>query len=67
MKITTKILETKVENYNRISDVKLKLNNDCVDGINLYTETNNFICCGKSAQVAMVLDALLMVKHLENN
>lgn len=67
MKITVKILETKVANYNQIADVKVKLNNDCVEGINLYTEHNNFICSGKCSQVAMVLDALIMMKHLEKN
>ena len=34
---TRKILETKVKNYNSISDIKLKLNDDVVGAINLYT------------------------------
>lgn len=67
MRITTKILETKVENYNRIAEVKLKLNNDCVGGMNLYTEHNNLVCSGKGSEIAMVLDALLMIKHFEKN
>lgn len=35
MRTTRKMLETKVNNYNSISDIKLKLNDDVVGAINL--------------------------------
>ena len=41
MRITRKQLETKVNSYNSISDIKLKLNDDVIGAINLYTEDNN--------------------------
>lgn len=65
MRITEKILKTKIENYNRISDVKLKLNNDVAVGVNLYTENNNLVASGKVSQIDLVLDALITVKRLE--
>ncbi len=65
MRITEKILKTKIENYNRISDVKLKLNNDVAVGVNLYTEDNNLVASGKVSQIDLVLDALITVKRLE--
>ena len=40
MRITRKQLETKVNSYNSISDIKLKLNDDVIGAINLYTEDN---------------------------
>ena len=43
MRTTKKVLEAKVNNYNSISNVKLKLNDDVVGAINLYTEDNNRI------------------------
>lgn len=43
MRTTRKVLEAKVNNYNNISDIKLKLNDDIVGAINLYTEDNNRI------------------------
>ena len=43
MRTTRKVLEAKVNNYNSISNVKLKLNDDVVGAINLYTEDNNSI------------------------
>lgn len=68
MRTTRKVLEAKVNNYNSIesSIVKLKLNNDVVGGINLYTEDNQLITSGKLSEVATILDALINLKHLED-
>lgn len=68
MRTTIKVLEAKVNNYNSIesSIVKLKLNNDVVGGINLYTEDNQLITSGKLSEVATILDALINLKHLED-
>lgn len=66
MRITRKILETKVKNYNSISDIKLKLNDDVIGAINLYTEGNNRIATATNKEMLIILDALINVKALEN-
>lgn len=66
MRTTTKILEAKVNNYNSISNVKLKLNNDVVGAINLYTEDNNRIATATNKEMLIILDALINIKALEN-
>ena len=66
MRTTRKILETKVKNYNSISDIKLKLNDDVVGAINLYTEDNNRIATATNKEMFTILDALINVKALEN-
>lgn len=66
MRTTRKALEAKVKNYNSISDVKLKLNDDVVGAINLYTEDNNRIATAKAGEMFIILDALINVKALEN-
>lgn len=68
MRTTRKQLETKVNNYNNIesSIVKLKLNDDVVGGINLYTVDNQLITSGKLSEIAKTLDALINLKHLED-
>ena len=66
MRTTRKILETKVKNYNSISDIKLKLNDDVVGAINLYTEDNNRIATATMKDMYNILDALINVKALEN-
>lgn len=66
MRTTRKILETKVKNYNSISDIKLKLNDDVVGAINLYTEDNNRIATATNKEMLIILDALINVKALEN-
>ena len=66
MRTTKKILETKVKNYNSISDIKLKLNDDVVGAINLYTEDNNRIATATMKNIFTILDALINVKALEN-
>ena len=65
MRITKKILIAKVERYNSIATVKVKLNDDVIGGINLYTENNNIIATGKYSEIALVLDALFNIKALE--
>ena len=63
---TRKILEAKVNNYNSISDIKLKLNDDVVGAINLYTEDNNRIATATNKEMLIILDALINIKALEN-
>lgn len=67
MRITRKQLETKVNNYNSISDIKLKLNDDVIGAINLYTEDNNRIVTATTKEMFYILDALINVKALERN
>ena len=66
MRTTRKVLEAKVKNYNNISDIKLKLNDDVVGAINLYTEDNNRIATATNKEMLIILDALINVKALEN-
>lgn len=66
MRTTRKVLEAKVNNYNSISNVKLKLNDDVVGAINLYTEDNNRIATATNKEMLIILDALINVKALEN-
>ena len=67
MRITRKQLETKVNSYNSISDIKLKLNDDVIGAINLYTEGNNRIATATTKEMFYILDALINVKALERN
>ena len=67
MRITRKQLETKVNSYNSISDIKLKLNDDVIGAINLYTEDNNRIATTTLKEMFYILDALINVKALERN
>ena len=66
MRTTRKVLEAKVNNYNNISDIKLKLNDDIVGAINLYTEDNNRIATATNKEMLIILDALINIKALEN-
>ena len=66
MRTTRKVLEAKVNNYNSISNVKLKLNDDVVGAINLYTEDNNRIATATNKEMLVILDALINVKAFEN-
>lgn len=67
MKTTRKVLEAKVNNYNSISDIKLKLNDDIVGAINLYTEDNNRIATATNKEMFTILDALINIKALEKS
>lgn len=66
MRTTRKVLEAKVNNYNSISNVKLKFNDDVVGAINLYTEDNNRIATATNKEMLIILDALINIKALEN-
>lgn len=66
MRTTRKVLEAKVNNYNSISDIKLKLNDDIVGAINLYTEDNNRIATATNKEMLTILDVLINIKALEN-
>lgn len=67
MRVTRKVLEAKVNNYNSISDIKLKLNYDAVGVINLYTEDNERIATATTKEMFYILDALFNVKAFEGN
>lgn len=67
MRTTRKVLEAKVNNYNNISDIKLKLNDDIVGAINLYTEDNNRIATATNKEMLTILDALINIKALEKS
>lgn len=67
MKTTRKVLEAKVNNYNSISDIKLKLNDDIVGAINLYTEDNNRIATATNKEMLTILDVLINIKALEKS
>ena len=66
MRTTRKQLEAKVKNYNSISEIKLKLNDDVVGAINLYTEDNSRIATATMKEMYNILDALINVKAFEN-
>ena len=66
MRTTRKVLEAKVNNYNSISNVKLKLNDDVDGAINLYTEDNNRLATATNKEMLLILDALINIKALEN-
>ena len=65
MRITRKQLETKVNNFNSISAINLKLNDDVVGAINLYTEDNNRIATATYKEMSLILDALTNLKALD--
>lgn len=65
MRITRKQLETKVNNYNNISNIKLKLNDDMVGAINLYTTDNQRIATGTTKEIYLILEALTNIKYIE--
>ncbi|MDE7432162.1 MAG: hypothetical protein K2N34_09655 [Lachnospiraceae bacterium] len=67
MRTTRKQLEAKVNNYNGISDIKLKLNDDVVGAINLYTQNNNHIATATIKEMYSILDALINIKAIERN
>ena len=67
MRITRKQLVAKVNNYNSISDIKLKLNDDVIGAVNLYTEDNNRIATATTKEKFTILDALINIKALERN
>ena len=60
MRTTRKVLEAKVNNYNSISNVKLKLNDDVVGAINLYTEDNNRIATATNKEFFKLFQYLVM-------
>lgn len=67
MRITRKQLEAKVNNYNSISDIKLKLNDNVIGAVNLYTEDNNRIATATTKEMFTILDVLINIKTLERN
>lgn len=65
MRTTRKSLQAQVNRYNTLNGIKLKLNDDIIGGINLYTVDNNMVASGTLSEVSRILEALTQVKYLE--
>lgn len=65
MRTTRKSLQAQVNRYNTLNGIQLKLNDDIIGGINLYTVDNNMVASGTLSEVSRILEALTQVKYLE--
>ncbi|MCI9127662.1 MAG: hypothetical protein HFG28_10840 [Eubacterium sp.] len=65
MRTTRKTLQAQVNRYNTLNGIQLKLNDDIIGGINLYTVDNNMVASGTLSEVSRILEALTQVKYLE--
>lgn len=65
MRTTRKTLQAQVNRYNTLNGIQLKLNDDIIGGINLYTVDNNMVASGSLSEVSRILEALTQVKYLE--
>ena len=65
MRTTRKSLQAQVNRYNTLNGIQLKLNDDIIGGINLYTIDNNMVASGTLSEVSRILEALTQVKYLE--
>ena len=65
MRTTKKSLQAQVNRYNTLNGIQLKLNDDIIGGINLYTVDNNMVASGTLSEVSKILEALTQVKYLE--
>ena len=66
MRTTRKTLQAQVNRYNTLNGIQLKLNDDIIGGINLYTVDNNMVASGTLSEVSKILEALTQVKYLEH-
>lgn len=66
MRTTKKSLQAQVNRYNTLNGIQLKLNDDIIGGINLYTVDNNMVASGTLSEVSKILEALTQVKYLEH-
>ena len=64
MRTTRKTLQAQVNRYNTLNGIQLKLNDDIIGGINLYTVDNNMVASGTLSEVSRILEALTQVKYL---
>lgn len=62
---TRKSLQAQVNRYNTLNGIQLKLNDDVIGGINLYTVDDNMVACGTLSEVSRIVEALTQVKYLE--
>lgn len=65
MRTTRKSLQAQVNRYNTLNGILLKLNDDIIGGINLYTVDNNMVASGTLSEVSRIIEALTQVKYLE--
>ena len=65
MRTTRKTLQAQVNRYNTLNGIQLKLNDDIIGGINLYTVDNNMVASGTLSEVSKIIEALTQVKYLE--
>lgn len=65
MRTTRKSLQAQVNRYNALNGVQLKLNDDIIGGINLYTVDDNIVASGTLSEVSKIIEALTQVKYLE--
>ena len=65
MRTTRKTLQAQVNRYNTLNGIQLKLNDDIIGEINLYTVDNNMVASGTLSEVSRILEALTQVKYLE--
>ena len=65
MRTARKSLQAQVNRYNTLNGIQLKLNDDIIGGINLYTIDNNMVASGTLSEVSKIIEALTQVKYLE--
>lgn len=65
MRTTRKSLQAQVNRYNTLNGIQLKLNDDIIGGINLYTVDNNMVASGTLSEVSRIIEALTQVNYLE--
>ena len=65
MRTTRKTLQAQVNRYNTLNGIQLKLNDDIIGGINLYTVDNNMVASGTLSEVSKIIEALTQVKYLD--
>lgn len=65
MRTTRKSLQAQVNRYNTLNGIQLKLNDDIIGGINLYTVDNNMVASGTLSEVSKIIEALTQVKYLD--
>ena len=52
MRTTRKSLQAQVNRYNTLNGIQLKLNDDIIGGINLYTVDDNMVASGTLSEVS---------------
>lgn len=65
MRTTRKSLQAQVNRYNTLNGIQLKLNDNIIGGINLYTVDDNMVASGTLSEVSRIIEALTQVKYLE--